>query len=66
MTEARLAGINNDAGGTVTGAASLIRTLVWSIVVSVLPAAGLFALRVGLRPLPAPPLGGQESNALGV
>ena len=39
----------DDAGSAATGAASLIQTIVWSIVVLVLLAVGLYALHVYLH-----------------
>jgi hypothetical protein len=39
----------NDAGGAAQGAASLIGTIVWAIVVLVLLGVGLYALHVYLH-----------------
>ena len=40
---------DDDAGGAAVGAASLIQTIVWSIVVLVLLAVALYALHVYLH-----------------
>jgi hypothetical protein len=46
MTEERRVYTDDDAGSTATGAASLIQTVVWTIVVLVLLGVGLYALHV--------------------
>jgi hypothetical protein len=47
MSEERIVHTDNDdAGGAAVGAASLIQTIVWSIVVLVLLAVALWALHV--------------------
>ena len=47
--ERRIVHTDDDAGSAATGAASLIQTIVWSIVVLVLLAVGLWALHVYLH-----------------
>jgi hypothetical protein len=45
----RIVETRDDAASTATGAATLIQTIVWSIVVLVLLAVGLYALHVYLH-----------------
>jgi len=49
MSEERIVHTNDDAGSAATGAANLIGTIVWAIVVLVLLAVGLYALHVYLH-----------------
>jgi hypothetical protein len=49
MSEERIVHTDDDAGGAATGAASLIGTIVWAIVVLVLLAVALWALHVYLH-----------------
>jgi hypothetical protein len=49
VSEERIVTTDSDAAGTAMGAASLIQTIVWSIVVLVLLAVGLYALHVYLH-----------------
>ena len=46
MSEERIVRTDDDAGGAAVGAASLIQTIVWAIVVLVLLAVALYALHV--------------------
>jgi hypothetical protein len=46
MSEERVVRTDNNAGSAAEGAASLIQTIVWSIVVLVLLAVALYALHV--------------------
>jgi hypothetical protein len=46
MSEERVVRTDDDAGSAAVGAASLIQTIVWSIVVLVLLAVALYALHV--------------------
>jgi hypothetical protein len=46
MTEERIVHTDDDAGSAAVGAASLIQTIVWAIVVLVILAVGLYALHV--------------------
>lgn len=48
MAEERIVHTEDDAGSAAQGAASLIGTIVWSIVVLVLLAVALYALHVYL------------------
>jgi len=49
VTEERIVHTDDDAGGAAVGAASLIQTIVWAVVVLVLLAVGLWALHVYLH-----------------
>jgi len=49
VSEERIVHTDDDAGGAAVGAASLIQTIVWSVVVLVLLAVGLYALHVYLH-----------------
>ena len=46
MADERIVRTDDDAAGTAVGAATLIQTIVWAIVVLVLLAVGLYALHV--------------------
>jgi hypothetical protein len=46
MSEERIVHTDDGAGSSAAGAATLIQTIVWSIVVLVLLAVGLYALHV--------------------
>ena len=46
MSEERIVRTDDSAGSAATGAASLIQTIVWAIVVLVLLAVALYALHV--------------------
>jgi hypothetical protein len=46
MTEERIVRTSNDGASAAIGASTLIRTIVWAIVVLVLLAVGLYALHV--------------------
>jgi hypothetical protein len=46
MADDRIVHTDDDAVGTAVGAATLIQTIVWSIVVLVLLGVGLYALHV--------------------
>lgn len=46
MTDERIVRTEDDGAGAAIGAASLIQTIVWAIVVLVLLAVGLYALHV--------------------
>jgi hypothetical protein len=46
MSEERIVHTDDGGGNAAAGAASLIQTIVWSIVVLVLLAVGLYALHV--------------------
>jgi hypothetical protein len=49
MPEERIVSTGGDAASTAIGASTLIRTIVWSIVVLVLLVVGLYALHVYLH-----------------